>query len=240
MTIRMSAQYRGPILSLALVFTAVAGAAWAQQAAAPVAGQGTTQASPLAGPPPNLAGRWELNLQASDPPRAELPAAGEEGQDRGRRGGGGGGRGGGMGGRGGGGGMGGRGGMGGGMEGRGAAKESSADREEMQRVLEAPRLLLIVQHEASLSLTDEEGRVLSLKPDGTTVKEQEAGTNLDRTTKWDGRSLVSTLKLSSGARVTQTFTKIDEGLQLVVTTRIEGGRQRTPVEFKRVYDQALQ
>lgn len=140
----------------------------------------------------------------------------------------------------GGGGMGGRGGMGGDTGRGGGSQESSAAREEMSRVLEAPRLLLIVQHEASLSLTDEEGRVLSLKPDGTKVKEQRAGSTTERTTRWDGRSLVTSMKLGSGAKVIQTFTKISDGLQLLVVTKVEGGRTPGPMEIKRVYDQALQ
>ena len=206
---------------------------------------GVALASQEPAPPssvPNLAGRWELNVQASDPPPGAMGAPGEG--DEGRRGGGspggrgGGGAGGGMG-RGGG-GRGGRGGMGGDTGRGGGSQESSAAREEMSRVLEAPRLLLIVQHEASLSLTDEEGRVLSLKPDGTKVKEQRAGSTTERTTRWDGRSLVISMKLGSGAKVTQTFTKISDGLQLLVVTKVEGGRTPGPMEIKRVYDQALQ
>ena len=68
----------------------------------------------------------------------------------------------------------------------------------------------------------------------------QAGTSIERTTRWDGRSLVTAIKLSSGPKVTQTFTKISEGLQLVVVTRVEGGHLPTPIEIKRVYDQALQ
>ena len=69
----------------------------------------------------------------------------------------------------------------------------------------------------------------------------QAGTSIERTTRWDGgSSLVTAIKLSSGPKVTQTFTKISEGLQLVVVTRVEGGHLPTPIEIKRVYDQALQ
>lgn len=219
------------LLGLALTFGV------AHATPAPRSPQGATQATPA--PPssvPNLAGRWELNVQASDPPPEATGASGEG--DEGRRGGGA------PGGRGGGGTGGGMGRGGGGMggdPGRGVeSQKSSAVREEMRRVLEAPRLLLIVQHEASLSLTDEEGRVLSLKPDAVKVKEQRAGSTTERTTRWDGRSLVTSTKLSGGAKVTQTFTKIAEGLQLLVVTKVEGGRTQGPMEIKRVYDQALQ
>ncbi len=191
-------------------------------------------------PPPNIAGRWELNVEASDP----MPSGGREpGEENGggRDGASGGGRGGGMGGRGG--GMGGRGGMEGrrgGMEGNRGGRESASAQDEMRRIMEAQRVLLIVQHEASLSLTDDEGRVVTIKPDGAKVKEEQAGESVERTSKWDGRSLVTQVKLSNGARVTQTYSKVNEGLQLVVATKIEGGRFPKPMEFKRVYDQALQ
>ena len=186
-------------------------------------------------PPPSVAGRWELNVPASDP----MPTPREPGED-----GGGGHRGGGMGGRGG--GMGGRGGMGGGgMGGRGmggdrSERDSGAGQEEMRQAMEAQRVLVIVQHDAAVTVTDEGGRVVKIQPDGAKVKEEQAGKSIERTSKWDGRSLVTTVKLSSGTRVTQTYTKVAEGLQLVVATKIEGGRLPKPIEFKRVYDQALQ
>ena len=44
----------------------------------------------------------------------------------------------------------------------------------------------------------------------------------------------------NGAKITQTFTKVFDGLQLVIVTRIEGGQFRKPLELKRVYDQAFQ
>jgi hypothetical protein len=223
--------HAGGALCLLLAFVAIPQSSRAGQAPAGELRAGQAAAAEM--PAPNLAGRWELNVQASDPPRADAVSPGEGGEDRRGGGGrGGGGRGGGMGGRG--------GGMGGGGMGGGGSKESETAREEMRRVLEAPRVLLIVQHDATLSLTDEQGRVTSLKPDGTKIKEQSAGTTIERTTRWDGRSLVTTTKLSSGAKVTQTFTKIAEGLQLVVSTKLEGGRMGNPMEFKRVYDQAFQ
>ncbi len=181
---------------------------------------------------PNMAGRWELNAQESDALGGEIsvPASG--------------GRGGGLGGYGGyGGGRGTTGATGGGYPGGGAgagAPESSVTREQLQRLLKASRLLLIVQDQTHLSLTDDDGRVVTLTPDGTKVKEEQFGQSIERTTKWDGRSLVTLVKLKSGTKVTQTFTKASEGLQLVVLTKAEGGRLGRPIIFKRVYDQAFQ
>jgi hypothetical protein len=212
---------------LALAWLVVPSPAVAQAPPVPAGAQVTPP--PL--PPPQLAGRWELNVQASDPPpsRNDQPA-----EDEGSRGSGGGGRGGRSGG-----GHRGTGGEEGGSS-KSKAPESSAVRQEMDRAVEAPRFLIIVQHEASLSVTDDEGRVTSLKPDGTKVTEEQGGGSVERTTRWDGRALVTTIRLSNGAKITHTFTKVFDGLQLVIITRIEGGRFQNPIEFKRVYDQAFQ
>ena len=186
------------------------------------------QATPPPLPPPQLTGRWDLNVQASDPPPSLEPKQGGDQEDR-SGGGGGGGRG-------------GRGGE------RGSRAEfnrtpkqpdSPAVRQEMDRVIEAPRFLIVVQRERNLILTDDQGRVTTLEPDGTKVVEQQAGGSVERTTRWDGGALVTTTKLSNGAKVTQTYTKVFDGLQLVIITRIEGGKFSSPIEFKRVYDQAF-
>jgi hypothetical protein len=222
-------------LTIGACFTVVilaGGAAAAGQQAPPSQSGAVQQIPPPPVAPPSLAGKWELNVQASDP-MSQPREPGEEGG--GHRGGGRGGRGG-MGG----GGMGGR---GGGMEGErggGGTRDSESVQEEMRRIMEAQRVLLIVQHEANISVTDDQGRVVTLKPDGEKVKEQQAGATIERTTKWDGRSLVTQVKLSNGAHVTQTYTKVNEGLELIVATKIEGGRFPKGFEFKRVYEQALQ
>jgi hypothetical protein len=210
-----------------------------RQAGSPPTGQQTVapeQAAPLT--PADLSGRWELNVQQSDPPRSAAGGSGEGGQggQGGRGGGGGGGRGGGYGG-------GGRGGWGrgGGTSGGGSQSsgDSSATRDEMQRLMKAAQTLVIVQHPNDLSITDDEGGVTTLKPDGNKIKSTELGAKIERKTKWDGRTLVAEVKLDTGLRITQSYTKVNEGLQLTVVTRMEGGRLQKPFEIKRVYDQAL-
>jgi hypothetical protein len=217
--------YRG-LVGLALAWVFVASMAAAQVAQDRAAAKGTPP--PL--PPPQLAGRWDLNVQASDQTPSLEPQRGEGEEDRGGGGGGRGGRG----------GTGGRRGTYGEGSRAGAKADSSSLRQEMERALEAPRFFIVVQHEGNLILTDDQGRVTTLKPDGTKVVEQQAGGSVERTTKWDDRALVTTAKLSNGAKVTQTFTKVFDGLQLVIATRIEGGRLPHPIEVKRVYDQAFQ
>ena len=220
---------------------------------------------------PQFAGRWELNVQASDPPRDpsafRIGADDKPGGDEGRRGGrwnggeGGGGErwgGAGMGGGGiRGGGMGGAGMRGGGMGGRemggremrgstddgrkaAPAVDTTASRQEMERAFDVPRALIIVQHEDEIRLTDDQGLVTVLKPDGKKVDEDQAGGNVQRTTQWNDGALVTTTTLVNGVNVTQTYTRTADGRQLIVVTRVEGGRSRKPVEMKRVYDQALQ
>ena len=212
---------------LGLAWLTASSLAQAQPAAS---GQGTP---PL--PAPQMSGRWDFNVQASDPTPSLEPGRGEGEDDRGGRGG----RGGGYGG----GGSGGRDDYGGrrGSGGRGDEKpDSTAVRQAIDRALEAPRFLIIVQHPDSIHLTDDEGWVTTLRPDGTKVTEQLAGGAVERTTKWEDRTLVTTAKLTNGARITQRFTKVFDGLQLEIATKIEGGKLRRPIEFKRVYDQAFQ
>jgi hypothetical protein len=123
---------------------------------------------------------------------------------------------------------------------RGKSLLSAPSRDEMRRVAEPQPVLQIVWHESHYAVTDAEGHVLILRPDGATVKAPQAWPALDRTTKWDGRELVTEVKLSSGARVTQNYASDDEGFRLVIRTRVEGGHARNALSYKWVYDQALQ
>ena len=117
---------------------------------------------------------------------------------------------------------------------------SVPSQEEMRRVAEPQPVLVIVRHNGQYTVSDDEGHVMRLQPDGVKVKDLQAWPALERTTRWDGGALVTEVTLSSGARVTQTYTTEDEGLRLVITTRVEGGHSRNPLTYKSVYDQALQ
>jgi hypothetical protein len=194
-----------------------------------------------AGPVTNVGGKWELNWRQSDrTPEVSEPGRGERGEGGGGRrgGGGGGGRGGGMGGRGG--MMGAPGGMGRGGEGRSAPSAETID--QMRDFMNAARTLVIVEHPDRVSITDESGQVQKLVTNGEKQKDERGGKSFERTTRWDGRTLITEIALAGGMKITQTFQKVAEGLQLVVTTKIEGkgmpgGASR---ELKRVYDQALE
>lgn len=124
--------------------------------------------------------------------------------------------------------------------GGGRSMLSVPSQEEMRRVAEPQPVLVIVRHNGQYTVSDDEGHVMRLQPDGVKVKDLQAWPALERTTRWDGGALVTEVTLSSGARVTQTYTTEDEGLRLVITTRVEGGHSRNPLTYKSVYDQALQ
>ena len=124
--------------------------------------------------------------------------------------------------------------------GRGPSILSAPSQQEMRRVAEPQPVLVIVRHDAHYTVNDAEGHVMRLRPDGVKVKDPQAWPALDRTTRWDGRALITEVTLSTGARVTQTYTTEDDGLRLVITTRVEGGHSRNPLTYKSVYDQALQ
>jgi hypothetical protein len=124
--------------------------------------------------------------------------------------------------------------------GRGPSILSAPSRDEMRRVAEPQPVLVIVRHDTHYAVSDDEGHVMLLRPDGAKVKDLQAWPALERTTRWDGRALVTAVTLSNGARVTQTYTTEDEGLRLVIATRVEGGHSRNQLTYKWVYDQALQ
>jgi hypothetical protein len=202
-------------------------------------------ARPLPAPPPppkdeaaaitNIGGKWELNWRLSDklPEQAGAPGRGDQGGEGGSGGGRHGGGGGGGMGRG---GMGGRGGGGRGGEGRGGAVTA----DQVREILQAQRTLLIVEHPDHVSITDEKGEVQKFVANGEKVKDERAGQSFERRTHWDGRKLITEVALSDGTKISQTYEKVAEGLQLVVTTKVEHSKSGGPREFKRVYDQALE
>ena len=207
---------------------------------------------PLPTPPPaaqgeasavtNVGGRWELNWRLSDklPDQAGAPGRGDQGDEGGRGGRQGGGGGGGIPGMG---GLGGRGGMGGGGRGGGRGGEGrggAVDAGQLRELLQAQRTLLIVEHPDHVSITDENGRVQTLVASGEKVKDERAGQSFERRTHWDGRKLVTEVALSDGTKISQTYEKVAEGLQLVVVTKVEHSKLGGNREFKRVYDQALE
>jgi hypothetical protein len=112
--------------------------------------------------------------------------------------------------------------------------------EQVREILQAQRVLIIVEHPEYVSLTDESGRVQKFATNGEKVKEERDGQSYERRTRWEGRKLVTEVTLADGTRVVQTYEKVAEGLQLVVLTKVDNSRFGAARDFKRVYDQALQ
>jgi hypothetical protein len=170
-----------------------------------------------------LAGVWVL-VPESTPYQGSLPEGTREG---GRRGGfGGGGRRGGRGGGGGGGfgGFGGGGGRGGGRAGRGGGDNPQATADFMRSLTDAQKQITVVVHEADVSMTDADGVEHSFETTNKKVDQRAANglVKLTRKSRWEGNALVSQVELENGLKAEQRYEVITDGLQLRVTTTIQG------------------
>lgn len=190
-----------------------------------------------------LLGTWVLNDDLSDalPPRTEMSNG-----NRGRRGGGFSGPGGGFGGPGGGGLGGRRGGFGGRTGGRVPPEDRALRRAGLQEAIKdlttAPRRMTIGGTPEEIVLTYNDRRVVRLLPDGREHAGL-AGTSMrvTRVTQWDDATLVAEIQLDSEVKfeIEQKYRVHDgeDGLQLVVTSRFNGGPfGRETREIRRVYD----
>jgi len=200
-----------------------------------------------------LAGSWVVNEDLSDELRPQPGGRDADGERRGPGGfggpgwGPGGGFGGGRGGFGGGrGGFGGgRGGFGGGGDPQQMARMRATMQEAMRDLMTAPRRMTIAAGEREIVLTYGDRRVVRLIPDDREHSGL-AGTSarVTRKTRWRGAVLEAEIELQSrlDLRVRQTYeVRITEGgyRQLIVTTRIDGGRRGRDRELRRVYDVEL-
>ena len=118
-----------------------------------------------------------------------------------------------------------------------------AERQEAMRdLMTAPRRMTIVADEDEIVLTYGDRRVVRLIPDGREHSGL-AGTRarVTRRTRWRGAALEAEIELQSRMelRVRQTWevrTADDGHRQLIVTTRVDGGRRDRDRELRRVYD----
>ncbi|HEV2425295.1 MAG TPA: hypothetical protein VGZ29_10755 [Terriglobia bacterium] len=212
----------------------------------------------LAQSKPDFAGNWNFNKDQSDDASQKIHEA--EAQARSQRGGYPGGRypGGGVPGGGypgggypgggypGGGGIGfpggrvGMGGMGPGMgrgRPRGGAPEAGMSSADTEQMAETPKTLQIDQEEKKITITDDNGGVTNLYPDGKKHKEKDStGQSNTIKTHWDGDRLVSESKLHSG-KLTQTYALSPDGKQLDVLSTLDAGRNGS-LAIRRVYDSA--
>ena len=177
-----------------------------------------------------IVGAWTLNKDLSDQPQDR----GQQGDDNsnggrpdgGMRRGGGfgrGGRGGGFGG-------------GGGGYGGGGAGMSPEDMQRMRdarrEIMNAPDRITIAQTESLILVTNGDGRVTRLSPDGKKIKDE--STKIERKTKWDGDKLVSEITGLGPSKITETYVADREHKQLRVTLQMD--TRGRPMTVNRVYD----
>jgi hypothetical protein len=179
---------------------------------------------PSAKEAPDVAGAWKLNKQLSSATNGY--GSGGEGHEGGRRPGGGGGRGG--GGRGGGGRGGGMPGMLGGM---GQPKDSDLRKMEVvrSRMREISERLIIVHDGNSVSITDGNGRHMSLKADGKKQQQVTGDGEFKTRTHFEGWKLIVEEDFG-GPKVLTTYTPTLEGgeikrLEVVVRMERDGKEQ---------------
>ena len=199
--------------------------------------------TPVTAQHPDLSGQWTFNAAQSDNPRDMLQGRDSSGDESrgGRTGGGypgtgGGGRG----------SFGGRGGFGrgrgGGSRGGGGAGMSDEQRQRMHQTMQlafdAPPALTIAETDSSVAVGSDSGAALVLYNDGRKVTQKvEGGGDVEIKGRWLGNDFVVERKVSGGGKVTEDYLRSQDGKQLFVIVKFEGGRGRS-IEFRRVYDGA--
>jgi hypothetical protein len=210
------------------------------------AGLGATPASP-----PDTArtifGQWRYNKADSDEPHPYLGgpgAGGLDGYGRGTMGGGGGRSGGGMGGS----PMGGAGAGGEGMGSRGgpppggmpspSTAQKTARQELAALAIRAPTRLELSETEGTLTVISDSAAPITMRTDGHKVKWITTDSVKVAThAKWENGRLVVEHDVHDAGKVTYTFYRSPDGVQLFVAVEVypQGGPTR-PVPFRRVYD----
>ena len=121
------------------------------------------------------------------------------------------------------------------------------DPEEMARLREAVRLasliperLTIVKAYNGFTVTDGDGVSVTLTADGKTVKSEVGALKVETKVKWDEAVLVVERKFEGGVKVTDRYWVTDAPRQLVIASKIEGGRMSgdRARALQRVYDRA--
>jgi hypothetical protein len=174
---------------------------------------------------PDFTGAWKLNPELTQRPSERSMEGGNPPSSH--RGGGSVPRGGGMGG-------GGRGpgGMGGGGFGGGGGGGSRSNPEEMAKVREAIRLAMLMPERLTVVhkdtqgfiLTDGDGVSQTIVPDGKSTKSEVGALKVETRAKWEDATLVVERKFDGGIKVTDRYSVTEAPRQLVIASRIEGGR----------------
>jgi hypothetical protein len=171
------------------------------------------------GEKPDFSGSWELNEDLSDNPwekmMEKMPERGSGGPPGGGRGG--------------------KGGGGGGYD----SGRSQMARDRMRSLLESAKRLDIAHAEPSLSMVDGEGNERLLFTDGRDNDFELAGDLWEASAKWKkGTRVVLKAKSTRGRKITEAIELSEEGRQLFITVKMDGGGRMPSFEFRRVYDPA--
>jgi hypothetical protein len=104
-------------------------------------------------------------------------------------------------------------------------------------MLEPPKRLTIVQSDATVTLTDGEGRSQTFAVINQKQRLSIGGQAIDVRAKWDGDRLIKEMSLDGGAKIIETYSLTGEPRQLHVNVKLEGAMPRT-ITLRRVYDAA--
>ena len=138
------------------------------------------------------------------------------------------------------------GGPGGGGGGRGGPGGGAPNEEEMQRMRETMRELMqpaarltIVQHDDTVSFTDDQGHVRKFVANGKDEKHQLQAATLETKSAWKDGALVIQWETGRGPTVVRSYRVDAELHRLVIETSMKGGRNpgggdRPPITH--VYD----
>jgi hypothetical protein len=187
-------------------------------------------------PPADLTGAWKINNELTQRSEPEGSAGRRRSGGQAPIGGGG------MGG-----GRRGPGGIGGGGFGGGGGGGSRENPEEMARMRESMRIaslvserLTIVKAYNGFTVTDNDGVSVTLTADGKSLKSDVGALKVETKVKWDEAVLVVERKFEGGVKVTDRYWVTDAPRQLVIASKIEGGRMAgdRARALQRVYDRA--
>jgi hypothetical protein len=139
---------------------------------------------------------------------------------------------------------GGRGGMGGGGRGRGGqrgpmAQNAGLSSEDMEQLAANPKALTVEQEEKQVTITDDNGQIRNLYPDGKKHKEKDSsGQSTTIKTRWEGNRLVAESKLGHSGKLTESYELSPDAKQLYVVQQLDNSQLSQPLVIRRVYDSA--
>ncbi|MFB3921470.1 MAG: hypothetical protein ACE145_07090 [Terriglobia bacterium] len=129
----------------------------------------------------------------------------------------------------------------GGRRGRGGMERQprGLSEQEMEMLASAPKLLRVDLQEKRIVLTDDDGQVRNLYPDGKKHSEKDVnGEKISTKTQWEGSQLVVERKAGRSGKLTELYRVSSDGKELFVTARLEDPALSQPLSIQRVYDRA--